>query len=333
MEDVFSLVLNATFKIQTPFIWKTKADVIRMIHSTGAIDLIEHSMSCSRTRSRTEGANQCGYCSQCLERRFAAYSAGVEDIDGKSGYGFDLVLNKLDEPEIRGFIIDYLRAAKSFATLNLQSFETHWINELAELTPGIEGTDEFEKVERIWTLCRHHGDGVLDAVRVMQKRFGDLTRRRISGSLLDIVAHQDYLLPTPELAAHRLAVVFAETLPVAFATAKPIHENQLNDVVDSTLRAMGERFRREFPVLKFATARTIPDHSSEAVDLFIESKYLKEGTAVSAITDDLAADRLKYGRHRHILFLIYDPFRRIKDDAAFKQDFEQNQSCTVAIVR
>ena len=47
----------------------------------------------------------------------------------------------------------------------------------------------------------------------------------------------------------------------------------------------------------------------------------------------MAADVTKYPQDRHILFVVYDPQRLIRDDQVFKRDFESFGRCTVLIVR
>ena len=78
---------------------------------------------------------------------------------------------------------------------------------------------------------------------------------------------------------------------------------------------------------------TVPDHGSEHFDVLIESKYIRGATTPGKVSDAMAADMTKYPQHCHILFLVYDPEHKIKDDQSFRSDFEQRGRCTVLIVR
>jgi hypothetical protein len=54
---------------------------------------------------------------------------------------------------------------------------------------------------------------------------------------------------------------------------------------------------------------------------------------LSKASEGIAADLTKYPASSHTLFLVYDPHRRIADDAEFKRDFESRGRCTVTILR
>jgi hypothetical protein len=107
----------------------------------------------------------------------------------------------------------------------------------------------------------------------------------------------------------------------------------LNDYINSYLMSEEKDYAREFPVVKFSVAKTVPDHSFNGYNLFIESKYLRGKTAKSAITDGIAADITKYPEEKYKLFVIYDPERKISNDETFKRDFEKKPKCRVCIIR
>ena len=53
----------------------------------------------------------------------------------------------------------------------------------------------------------------------------------------------------------------------------------------------------------------------------------------SRASDGIAADLTKYPQESHILFLVYDPHRAIREEQEFKNDFESLGRCTVLILR
>ena len=94
-------------------------------------------------------------------------------------------------------------------------------------------------------------------------------------------------------------------------------------------------YEREYPAVRFSFSTVVPDHSSKNADsdLFIEAKYIRRSTPPSKVTDQLAADIMKYPPGAYKLFVIYDPERRIKDDSGFKRDFEKRSNSTICIIR
>lgn len=333
MERFLRLVFSPAFCVRTPFLWDTKADIFDRITNADATELLGQSFSCSQTRNKIQGADQCGTCSQCLERRFAAWCAGAGAEDDQVGsYAADIMHGALPEGS-RAMILDYLRLARDLAVATPIEFATRWVNELSAITPHVDMDDESRAVEALWDLGRRHGRAVLRSVQVLRGSAEELVRLREPGSLLSLVADQDYLRPAPELLASVVAKVLASALPVAFAASRPSNERAVNDATDAILRGNMTRFEREGPALRFGTARTVPDHAAEGVDLFIEVKYPREGTSLASLTDQLAADCVKYAKHKHVLFVIYDPHRRVTDDAAFARDFAGVRPCTVQFVR
>jgi 7-cyano-7-deazaguanine synthase in queuosine biosynthesis len=72
LEDLFGEITDGDFHIATPFLWKTKADVIATLAQTTGSALVASGVSCSRTFLSIGSASHCGECSQCIDRRFAS---------------------------------------------------------------------------------------------------------------------------------------------------------------------------------------------------------------------------------------------------------------------
>ena len=73
-----------------PFAWMTKADVVGRIATNGFGGLIRDTRSCTRVHDMTIHQPHCGYCSQCIDRRFAMLAAGQEHEDPAEAYKVDL---------------------------------------------------------------------------------------------------------------------------------------------------------------------------------------------------------------------------------------------------
>jgi 7-cyano-7-deazaguanine synthase in queuosine biosynthesis len=76
LADFLTEVACGTVDVQTPFLWMTKTDVLDRLRLLGGEHLLSSSVSCSRTfKVRGTGQTHCGTCSQCVDRRLAAFSA------------------------------------------------------------------------------------------------------------------------------------------------------------------------------------------------------------------------------------------------------------------
>ncbi|HYG33894.1 MAG TPA: 7-cyano-7-deazaguanine synthase, partial [Clostridia bacterium] len=80
-ETLFSLVAGSRFRVENPFVWDTKADVIKRIVKHGCGDLISASVSCAHTWTFSHEFPHCGTCSQCIDRRVGIVAAGAENFD------------------------------------------------------------------------------------------------------------------------------------------------------------------------------------------------------------------------------------------------------------
>lgn len=332
LEEFFSELEESKVRALTPFLWKTKTDIFKIITNFGREDLITSSVSCSKTFQNLEQATHCGQCSQCIDRRFAAYGAGVDEIDESGIYASDFIQQSV-KGEVKTTLVDYVRQARDFATWNIDHFYMEMLDELGDLTDYVTDLSEEEAVEHISNLCRRHGQQVLEAIRRIRNTHDDLSREIVKHSFLHIINNREHLkMPVLRLVSD-ICDRLSDALPVAFQRELPKSENHLNDMVSAFLSSNNDKFEREHPFVRFSLAHAVPDHSLNGNDLFIESKYIRNSTTPSRVSEGLAADLTKYPNESYILFLVYDPNRSISDDNGFKADFERNGRCTVCIVR
>jgi len=106
----------------------------------------------------------------------------------------------------------------------------------------------------------------------------------------------------------------------------------MNDKVQGLLSTKGG-FSREYPSLQFGETAYRADHAKDG--LIIESKYPRGKTTKSAVSEGIAADITKISVSvAGILFIVYDPERKITDDDVFVDAFEaKRQNCFVRIYR
>jgi 7-cyano-7-deazaguanine synthase in queuosine biosynthesis len=334
LESLLSEIAEKPFTICTPYLWNTKADVFTKLRDCGCKQLISSSVSCSKTFQNLEQAAQCGGCSQCIERRFAAYAAKMEDVDSDCGiYAFDFIREQIEDGDVRTTAIDFVRLARDLATCNLDHFYDQRLGDLANIAEAFPGCRENEIVSKTWQLCQKHGNETMMAVQRMRLLHDDLCKKSVKGSLLDLVSQRAYLDTPVERLVERISDRLSTAIPLAFRTSQPKNEGVLNDQIEAILQGDRADFQREFPVVKFGLARAVPDHSVADEDLFIEGKYIRGGTSPSKVSSGIAEDLTKYPSTVHTLFVVYDPNRAIPDDAAFAAPFVRRGRCTVIAIR
>lgn len=88
---------NPDFKVINPFLYKTKADIIRLIIQHGCGHLIKESMSCAHSWEQKLEHAHCGLCSRCVDRRVAIIAADAMNLANPSDYKYDLFTSSLDK--------------------------------------------------------------------------------------------------------------------------------------------------------------------------------------------------------------------------------------------
>ena len=83
MTEFANQVLGTPFEVANPFVWRTKAEIVRLIGQYGQADLVAGSISCTHIR-RPGQRTHCGECAQCLHRRLGILAAGP-GRDGSTG--------------------------------------------------------------------------------------------------------------------------------------------------------------------------------------------------------------------------------------------------------
>jgi len=332
LEDLFYKIEESKIKIHTPFLWKTKTDIFNMIANFGYQNLITSTVSCSKTFQNLGSATHCGGCSQCIDRKFAAYGAKLDDIDDSGIYKLNFI-NQKTEGEAKTTLVDYVRQARNFAEWNIDHFYNQMLNYLIHITENVSGLSEHEAIEKTWDLCRRHGNQVLKAIKRMRDIHDNPFCEVPEGSFLHMISEREYLKEPVQRLVADIYNRLSRAIPIAFQKNLPKNENDFNDKVSAILDSYKEDLEREHPAVLFALARAIPDHSLRGNKLLIESKYIRGSTSPSKASEGIAADLIKYSESSHILFIVYDPQHSIVDDEKFKSDFEKKGRCNICIIR
>lgn len=333
LQEFFSAVEGSTVEVATPYLWRTKTEVFGALDRFGRKDLISSSVSCGSTRRNLgQIATHCGGCSQCVDRRFGAYGAGLDDVDDVGIYASDFIRGK-PEKEDKTTLVDYVRQARDFATWNVDHFYEKKLNELIDLDEYLPGTSEDEAVERVWELCNRHGRQVMAALKRVQSVHDNPMREVPEGSFLEMINEREYLKEPVSRLVSDVCERLKTSVPLTFRKNRPKDENDLNDKVSGILNTERQSFEREHPSVRFALANAVADHSLNGQDLLVESKYIRNSTSPSRASEGIAADLIKYPNGCHILFFVYDPDRAISDDQRYSADIEGKGRCTVCVVR
>ena len=122
-EKLFSRLLDAPFAVENPFFWRTKTDVVHSIVQHGFADLIGLTRSCANVRGQTIMHPHCGYCSQCIDRRFATLAVAAEDSsDPKLYYGIDLIEGPRTGFEQVSMLASYVSTVSMVEVMTDQAF-------------------------------------------------------------------------------------------------------------------------------------------------------------------------------------------------------------------
>jgi hypothetical protein len=85
MSEVASLVFDQPFQVRLPFVYQSKAEVVRRLNNDGLARIALDTVSCVHYPQRHVagmGHRQCGVCPACLFRRVALIAAGIEEPAG-----------------------------------------------------------------------------------------------------------------------------------------------------------------------------------------------------------------------------------------------------------
>ena len=178
-------------------------------------------------------------------------------------------------------------------------FYSQYSDQLADIID--EKYDELDQVSDVFKMCKEHSIQIQKAIQRMVPPF----EKHTEGSIATIIDRKEYNIPPIKLLALQLELELETFIRKSFTKSKPDDENDLNAKIDAYLSGHKQKFLKEHPSIRFATARAVPDHST--IDLLIESKYIRGATTPSKATEGIAADLTKYPDEPLKLFIVYDP--------------------------
>ena len=149
------------FALENPFLWKTKADVVRVIADAGHADLIGPAVSCGQTIRRSNAQTHCGVCSQCLDRRFGVLAAGLGASDPASQYEVALPGGVRAGKDLT-MLVGFLGRARRVRGMGEVEFLSAYGEVARAMTRGCGRPGDLAR--RAYDLYRRHGAEVLGVV-------------------------------------------------------------------------------------------------------------------------------------------------------------------------
>lgn len=111
------------------------------------------------------------------------------------------------------------------------------------------------------------------------------------------------------------------------------NEKELQNIVETMLRARAYDFQREKVTIPYSSKLYIPDFTFEVLHLALEMKLCTSQTKMKEIIDEINADIPSYQtKYENVIFVVYD-LGFIRDVAEFKGSIERNLNIYVSIVK
>ncbi len=187
-------VLGRSFEVANPFVWQTKAEVVRLLEEHGQAKLIARSISCTHIRKRGPRAH-CGECAQCLHRRFGTLAADLADKDPLAGYEVELLADdRRDGPE-RSMALGLVSSALEYPRLSAEGFMNRYAGEVLSAARAFRDEGIDAAVQRTYDLHCRYGIEIRKVIDDAIRNYAPNIREHTlaSGCLLRaVIADQKY---------------------------------------------------------------------------------------------------------------------------------------------
>jgi len=162
--EFFSTLLGEEIAVENPFLWKTKAEVVKILDVHGCSDLVRGSVSCSRVHKMTKYKTHCGVCSQCIDRRFGTLGAGLEEHDPEEMYEVRLLEDERDKDEDRTMAEAYVKTASDIRQMTDLGFLSKYAGELSRVVQHLPGSQD-DNAKNVIDLFKRHAETVFTVMK------------------------------------------------------------------------------------------------------------------------------------------------------------------------
>jgi hypothetical protein len=183
LQEFCSKVLDRSFIIDNPYLFKTKTDVIETMASHRAVRLIACTCSCSHLIFSKKDQRHCGTCSQCIDRRFAIMAAGLEKYDSDTDYASDVFLGPRKEGYERNMAIDYTRHALELDRRSDSDLAAIFSTEISRAVRFDQ--KKSEAAQHLINLHKRHGQTVAKVLRELIRSNAELLAK---GGIAELLA-------------------------------------------------------------------------------------------------------------------------------------------------
>lgn len=294
LNRVVEMITLHPIKIDNPFIWMTKIEVVKELAGTKQAKLITSSVSCTRARTVNRRYQpHCGTCVQCLHRRISTLAGDAAELDESEGYESDFLRDPREDGDDRVMALETINLALDCASMSERDFINQFVGPVSWVLQAFPATERDDVAKKIIDLFRRHGVAVrqllVDAAKPM---------------LPDVI---DGTLPPDSL----LALVLASRLPTLSTSQielpperlpePPTEEASTPAPTDDIVIAVDERNQRIlihdqpelkgtaiFPIMKLLIGTSLTERSKPGLPASYRSQRAKEIADELQLTDDEA---------------------------------------------
>jgi len=168
--QLFSLLNDSKIEVTNPYLWLTKAQIIKRIIDAGHGDLVAQSISCAHTWERSNQQTHCGKCSQCLDRRLAMLAAGAFDRDPAEQYKFNIFTEAPSALDDKILVASYIERARTLQEIKSVEVFIARYPELVRALAFADGLSHQQTAQKFLDLHQRHGREVGDALETITRR-------------------------------------------------------------------------------------------------------------------------------------------------------------------
>lgn len=176
---------QSRIELANPFRWLTKTEVVERLDAAGGAQLISRAVSCTSLHGRSREVTHCGACSQCLDRRFAVFAAGLEEHDPASAYQTDVFVGGRDTDRSRTMALDWSSHSLEMVDLSLPAFASRHAQDLVRIAGGYPDLTAAEVAGAAHALHARHGRSSMMALqRAVEKHSAAVVARGLPATSL-----------------------------------------------------------------------------------------------------------------------------------------------------
>lgn len=159
LEELFSSILESRIEIRTPLQWMTKSEVTALMRKAGVADMLAQTVSCTRPREWESSRKHCGFCSQCIDRRFGVLAAGMEEFDPAANYRCELFLGDRSDGDKLRMALSYVSLFRKIRGMTRGGF----LMEMPDIVSALSDFPDLsaeEATDRLYNLFLRHARSI-----------------------------------------------------------------------------------------------------------------------------------------------------------------------------